>query len=390
MATWSDLKIKLIETGDETGTWGETTNANFNNVIEQAITGSATVTFADADVVLSLVDSTELQDARALRLFLSGTTTLPRNLTVPNIQKFYIIDNDLPNNITVKNPTGAETFTVPAGTSSIVFSKGTGVVNAMSYFTGALTSFLAVITGGSIDDTPIGADTASTGAFTTLGASGNTTIGTTGANTLTINATPTFNVPVPIASGGTGQNTASLAINALVPSQTGNSGKALVTNGTSVSWGAAFVSGMIMMWSGTIATIPTGWVLCDGSSSTPDLRNRFIVGAYSDNAGVAKTTITGASTQTGGSADAIVVSHTHTATSTVTDPGHTHTVTAVSFANGGSGSATQTNSYYNGAYGTINSAKTNVTVATTNTSAGSSGTNANLVPYFALAFIMKT
>jgi hypothetical protein len=380
MALWSDLKIKLIATGDETGTWGETTNANFNNVIEQAITGSATVTFADANVVLPLIDSTELQDARALRLFLSGTTTLPRNLTVPNIQKFYIIDNDLPNNITVKNPTGAETFTVPAGTSSLVFSKGTGVVNAMSYFTGALTSFLAVITGGSIDDTPIGADTASTGAFTTLESTSLETTSITGLTT-----------PLSVGQGGTGQTTTSLAINALVPSQTGNSGKALVTNGTSVSWGAAFVSGMIMMWSGTIATIPTGWVLCDGSNGTPDLRNRFIVGAYSDTTGVAYTTITGANTQTGGSKDAIVVSHTHTATSTVTDPGHTHVVPLMSTnaPSNGSGNLTGANQTPTSYPVTSNSRVTGITVATSNSTEGSSGTNANLVPYFALAFIMK-
>ena len=63
---------------------------------------------------------------------------------------------------------------------------------------------------------------------------------------------------------------------------------------------SAFTSGMIMMWSGTIATIPTGWVLCNGSNSTPDLRNRFIIGAHSDTAGVAYTTITGSNTQTGG------------------------------------------------------------------------------------------
>ena len=392
MAAWSELKIKLIETGDETGTWGVTTNENFNNVIEQAITGSATVTFSDADITLALIDSTDLQDARALRLNLTGIVTTTRTLFVPNIQKFYLINNDLTEAITVQNTVGAgDAITIPAGRSTLVFNDATDIINPNTYFAGAVLSDAAVILGGAINATPIGGISASTGAFTTLGASGNTTIGTTGANTLTINATPTYNEPVPIASGGTGQNTASLAINALVPSQTGNSGKALVTNGTSVSWGAAFVSGMIMMWSGTIATIPTGWVLCDGSSSTPDLRNRFIVGAYSDNAGVAKTTITGASTQTGGSADAIVVSHTHTATSTVTDPGHTHTVTALGFSLGGAGSgATQTNSYYNSNLGTINSAKTNVTVATTNTSAGSSGTNANLVPYFALAFIMKT
>lgn len=63
----------------------------------------------------------------------------------------------------------------------------------------------------------------------------------------------------------------------------------------------AFVSGMIIMWSGTIATIPTGWVLCDGTNSSPDLRNQFVVGAQQDSAGVAKTNLTGSLTQSGGS-----------------------------------------------------------------------------------------
>lgn len=237
MATWSDLKIKLIATGDETGTWGETTNENFNNVIEQAITGSATVTFFDANIVLPLVDSTDLQDARALRLFLTGSTTLPRNLTVPAIQKFYIVDNDLPNNITVKNPTGVETFTVPAGTSALVFSKGTGVVNAMSYFTGALTSFLAVITGGSIDDTPIGADTASSGAFTTLDVSGNSTIGTTSTNTLAINATATT------ATQTAGDNSTKLATTAYVDAVAGTLGTMATQDANAVAITGGTITG---------------------------------------------------------------------------------------------------------------------------------------------------
>lgn len=199
---------------------------------------------------------------------------------------------------------------------------------------------------------------------------------------------------IPIAAGGTGQTTASLAINALVPSQTGNSGKALVTNGTTVSWGAAFVSGMIMMWSGTIATIPSGWVLCDGTNSTPDLRNRFIVGAYSDTSGTAYTTITGSNTQTGGSKDAINVSHTHTATSTVTDPKHSHAATAGSFVlnqSGGGNTAGNTGFLTNAGTSSVTAtSSTGITVTTTNSTEGSSGTNANLVPYFALAFIMKT
>ena len=169
----------------------------------------------------------------------------------------------------------------------------------------------------------------------------------------------------------------------------GTSGQVLLSAGGSntPTWGNAFVAGMIMMWSGTIATIPSGWLLCDGTSSTPDLRNRFVIGAFSDDSGTAKTTVTGTSTQTGGSKDAIVVSHTHTATSTVTDPGHVHTASAgltdidQGTFGGGRSTAVQTL--------TTNSAVTGITVATTNASAGSSGTNANLVPYYALAFIMK-
>ena len=81
-------------------------------------------------------------------------------------------------------------------------------------------------------------------------------------------------------------------------------------------------SGVIVMWSGSVATIPSGWYLCNGSNSTPDLRNKFIIAANADDGGAAKTSVTGSATQSGGSKDAIVVSHTHTAT--VTDSGHTH------------------------------------------------------------------
>jgi hypothetical protein len=78
-------------------------------------------------------------------------------------------------------------------------------------------------------------------------------------------------------------------------------------------------SGGILLWSGSIGSIPAGYVLCNGNNSTPDLRDRFIVGAGS----------TYAVDATGGSADATLPTHTHTATSTsvVTDPGHNHNYT---------------------------------------------------------------
>ena len=165
----------------------------------------------------------------------------------------------------------------------------------------------------------------------------------------------------------------------------GTSGQVMVSagSGNTPTWGNAFVTGMIMMWSGTIATIPSGWLLCNGSSGTPDLRNKFIIGAYQDTSGTAYTTVTGSDTQTGGSKDAIVVSHTHTAT--VTDPGHLHTYglgSAVTLAGGGNSARDAATTATN-----TSTATTGITVA--NSTTGSSGTNANLVPYFALAYIMK-
>jgi hypothetical protein len=168
----------------------------------------------------------------------------------------------------------------------------------------------------------------------------------------------------------------------------GASGQVLLSAGgsTTPTWGNAFVAGMIMMWSGTIATIPSGWLLCNGSSGTPDLRNRFVIGAFSDDSGTAKTTVTGTSTQTGGSKDAIVVSHTHTAT--VTDPGHTHVSTTTGRLQSANDGPILSVSGGGSVGGTTGSATTGITVA--NSTEGSSGTNANLVPYFALAFIMKS
>ena len=140
----------------------------------------------------------------------------------------------------------------------------------------------------------------------------------------------------------------------------------------------AVPSGCILLWSGSTGSIPATWLLCDGTNGTPDLRDRFIIGAgntYAVNA-------------TGGSADAITVTHTHTAT--VTDPGHLHSplspattfwgnnATATTGSPGGGGSAASL---------TTGSAVTGISV--TNANAGQSGTNANLPPYYALAYIMK-
>ena len=144
-------------------------------------------------------------------------------------------------------------------------------------------------------------------------------------------------------------------------------------DGSGLTGVSAFVTGMIMMYTG--ATAPSGWALCDGQNGTPDLRDRFILSSGS----------TYTIDDTGGSADAIVVSHTHN----VTDPGHTHTYSrAQNEANGYAEHGTsQERLTYNVSYSTqtTNSNTTGISID----SQGSSGTNANLPPYYALAFIMK-
>jgi microcystin-dependent protein len=143
--------------------------------------------------------------------------------------------------------------------------------------------------------------------------------------------------------------------------------------------------GGIIMWSGSIATIPASFKLCDGTNGTPDLRDRFIVGAGSSFAPLA----------TGGTKDAVVVSHTHgmgAHTHPVNDPGHRHIVRN---ENQGQVDSTLKTDRGNGslAYTTYSdSATTGITIgaATGDTSsAGEDGTNKNLPPFFALAFIMK-
>ena len=178
--------------------------------------------------------------------------------------------------------------------------------------------------------------------------------------------------------GITNSGTVNITGNLHMDGSSGTSGQYLTSSGSGVTptWTTlvTFVSGMIMLWSGSSGTIPAGWLLCDGASGTPDLRNRFVVGATS-------TYAVGA---TGGTKDAIVVSHTHTAT--VTDPGHLHTVT-YGDSSASDGFASESTNISSGTYST-NSAVTGVTVA--NSTEGSSGTNQNLPPYYALCYIMKS
>jgi microcystin-dependent protein len=163
----------------------------------------------------------------------------------------------------------------------------------------------------------------------------------------------------------------------------GKEGQVIVSKGSDASpeWGDAFVTGMIMLWSGSTESVPSGWALCNGANGTPDLRNRFVVGAGS----------TYEADTTGGSADATLPSHTHTGT---TDGGGSHNhslphylVQAVS----GTGDIDRDNEYqqWKALSGQSTGSVGNHTHSFTTASSGTSATNANLPPYYALAYIIK-
>ena len=172
----------------------------------------------------------------------------------------------------------------------------------------------------------------------------------------------------------------------------------LTTKADVADLASAIPTGMIMLWSGTTESIPTGWSICDGVGGTPDLRDKFIVGAgstYDVNA-------------TGGSADAIAVSHTHTASSNSTGA-HTHSTTAAgnhahTIATASTQGKYEKQGYNFTCYDGKTSASTNTTGNHTHTAnsagahahtitvnaGGAAGTGKNLPPYYALAYIMKT
>ena len=203
-STYSSLKIELIGTGDQAGTWGATTNTNLGTAIEQAITGTSNVTFASSNAAIALTDTNASQTARALRLNLLGTITNVQTLFVPAIAKQYLITNGLSNSVIISNGTNAAptgtTFTLPAGRSTIVFNDAVNIVDVVTF---ASTLGNVTITGGtanalilsnvSIVSGNINNITSNASTFSNVTINGGTSNGLTETN-VTIN-TSTINNP---------------------------------------------------------------------------------------------------------------------------------------------------------------------------------------------------
>ena len=220
-SSFSNLKFELIGTGEQSGTWGATTNTNIGTAIEQAIVGMATLTSSDftANVAtLTLSNTNAAQNARALCLNIAaGAVSAAGTINVPAIQKPYLIINGSSYTVTVK-VSGLTGVAVPAGERTVVYNNGTDVGEQVTYLTNLdLGTALPVTSGGTGSTTSTGSGavvlaTSPTLVTPLLGTptSGNFSSGTFTWPTFNQNTTGTaagLSATLAVASGGTGVTT---------------------------------------------------------------------------------------------------------------------------------------------------------------------------------------
>lgn len=197
MTTFStSLKLELPGDGQQTGTWGQTTNKNIGTLLEQAITGVQTITMFDANYTLTNLNGTP-DEARNAVLVITGVNTAVRQVICPTVEKIYIVKNTTTGGfgITIGGSTGA-IVTVPNGATQIVYCDGvnfydvinpglivgnlniTGALNVVGALTGSTGSFTGAMSALSY----AGAGTGLTGTAPALSIGGNAATATLATN----------------------------------------------------------------------------------------------------------------------------------------------------------------------------------------------------------------
>jgi microcystin-dependent protein len=411
----TSLKIQQISTGEQSGSWGTSTNSNWT-LAEQAIAGVQSIVMSNANYTLSNLNGT-LDEARNALLVVTGVNNATYQIIAPLGQpKLYTISNQTTGtpaypSITIGASSGA-IIIIPNGVTAQVYTDGT---NFYAGTTGSAGNFLVngnfSCTGSEVDvgNMTIGGTLTAVGATTlsnTLAVTGVTTFTAAPVlSALTASSSVATDVSknlVSVANTGTGSNVLSVSPTftgtPLAPTAAPGTNTTQIATTAFVTANPTVITGSIQMW--PTASAPTGYLLCDGSSlSTTTYAALFAIVAYTFGGSGASFNLPNYTNRmpygttigaVGGSADAVVVSHNHTAASVVTDPGHFHNFNGNALEHTGATYGTGNNGNAWDQFPSTLTAITGITVATTNTAVGVSGTNANLPPYLGISFIIKT
>jgi hypothetical protein len=263
-STYSALKIELMGTGDQPGTWGTTTNVNLGTALEQAIVGrAATIFSADSDLTITLTDTNATQVARhfILNVISAVALTTTRNLIVPAINKPYIIENNTTGgqSIIVKTSSGTG-VTVPNGSRTMVYADSVNVVAAENYKPSlALGTALPVASGGTGGTTSTGTGSVVLGTGPTISnanLTGVPTVPTATVGTDTTQAASTAFVINQVAASVSGVSTFSAGTTGFTPS-VATSGAVTLGGVLNVSNGGTGVTSSTGTGSVVRATSPT-------------------------------------------------------------------------------------------------------------------------------------
>jgi hypothetical protein len=124
----TSLLLELIGNGEQSGTWGTTTNKNLGTLLEQAIVGQVTISMNNANYTLSNYNGTS-DEARNAVIIITGNQNASYVVNCPAVQKLYIITNSLSASATAYfGPTGGSTLTIPNGYTVLAYCTGTTMV----------------------------------------------------------------------------------------------------------------------------------------------------------------------------------------------------------------------------------------------------------------------
>lgn len=180
----TNLRLELIGTGEQQGTWGATTNVNLGTLLEEAIGGYTSVTVSDAGDTTLTTNNGSADQSRNMVLNLTGTISAARNVICPAIEKLYVVKNATTGGYAVTIKVSGQTgVSVPNGSTVFVYVDGTDV-RAITASMATQSANNVAITGGSISGiTDLAVADGGTGASTASNARANLGAAASGANT---------------------------------------------------------------------------------------------------------------------------------------------------------------------------------------------------------------